>query len=225
MLTHLSKSWRDVLAAEFELSYFKDLERFVEEEYRDRMGVYPPKELIFNALNSTPYENVKVVILGQDPYHGAGQAHGLAFSVNDGVPLPPSLKNIYKELESDLGLPVRNGGCLLRWANQGVLLLNATLTVREGKPLSHHKKGWERFTDAIVRSLGLRKDPVVFVLWGKNAEAKASVLTLEQKNFHRFLVTSHPSPLSAYQGFLGCRHFSKINALLEGLGKTPIDWL
>ncbi len=225
MLEHLNESWRHVLADEFEQSYFKELERFVEEEYRLKQGVYPPKNLIFNALNSTSYENVKVVILGQDPYHGPQQAHGLAFSVNEEVPLPPSLKNIYKELSNDLGPTKRKNGCLIDWAKQGVLLLNATLTVCEGKPLSHHKKGWERFTDAIVRRLGLRSDPVIFALWGKSAEKKAEILTPEQRKTHPFLITSHPSPLSAHQGFLGCRHFSKINQLLVENGKKPIDWV
>lgn len=225
MLTQISKSWLQVLGSEFEKPYYKELLRFVESEYQASARVYPPKDLIFNALNTTAYEDVKVVILGQDPYHGHGQAHGLAFSVNDGVRLPPSLRNIFKELESDLGGSLAKGGCLQRWAEQGVLLLNATLTVREGKPLSHHKKGWEKFTDAIVRVLGEKEDPVIFVLWGKSAEEKIKALTPEQKNRHRFLITSHPSPLSAYQGFLGCRHFSKINALLESLRSPPIDWL
>lgn len=220
----LSASWRRVLEKELTLPYFKELVEFVEGEYRSGVEVYPPKSLIFNALNSTSYEEVKVVIIGQDPYHGVGQAHGLAFSVNNGVRFPPSLQNIYKELQSDLKIPISPNGSLQKWADQGVLLLNATLTVRQGKPLSHYKKGWERFTDAIVRVLGERTDPVIFVLWGKSAESKIKVLSEEQKNRHFFLVSSHPSPLSAYQGFLGCGHFSKINSRLVALGKTPIDW-
>lgn len=220
----LSASWLKVLARELDLPYFKKLLKFLEEEYRNGEEIYPPKNLIFNALNSTPYEEVKVVIVGQDPYHGVGQAHGLAFSVNEGIPLPPSLRNIYKELENDLKIPMGGNGSLQKWADQGVLLLNATLTVRKGKPLSHHKKGWELFTDAIVRALGARKKPVIFVLWGKSAETKMRVLTDEQKAFHHFLVSSHPSPLSAYQGFLGCRHFSTINSLLGARGEKPIDW-
>lgn len=221
---HLNSSWHRVLAGELDLPYFKGLLNFLEDEYQNGEEIYPPKDLIFNALNSTSYEDVKVVIMGQDPYHGVGQAHGLAFSVNDGVPLPPSLRNIYKELERDLKIPVGRNGSLQKWANQGVLLLNATLTVRKGKPLSHHKKGWEQFTDAIVRVLGWRKEPVIFVLWGKSAEAKIKVLTDEQKTFHHFLVSSHPSPLSAYQGFLGCCHFSAVNSLLRAMGKKTIDW-
>lgn len=224
MLPYLCSSWSSVLREELEASYFKTLMKFIEEEYENRGGVYPPKNLIFNALNLTPYESVKVVILGQDPYHGPGQAMGLAFSVNPGVPLPPSLKNIFKELESDLGSPAPTNGCLQRWAEQGVLLLNATLTVRDGAPLSHHKKGWERFTDAIIRRLGEREDPVIFVLWGKSAEKKLHVLSPAQKAQHNILTTSHPSPLSAYQGFLGCRHFSQINKTLKTYGKQEILW-
>lgn len=220
----LSASWHQVLEKELALPYFKELVEFIEREYRSGIQVYPPKNLVFNALNSTSYEAVKVVIVGQDPYHGPGQAHGLAFSVNDGVPLPPSLRNIYKELESDLNIPASSNGSLQKWADQGVLLLNATLTVQAGKPLSHFKKGWERFTDAVVRSLGAREDPVIFVLWGKSAESKMKVLSEEQKKRHYFFVSSHPSPLSAYQGFLGCRHFSKINSCLKSLGKLPINW-
>lgn len=221
---NLSLSWRMRLEEEFAQPYFKQLLDFVESEYETYPGVYPPKDLIFNALNSTPFERVKVVVVGQDPYHGPGQAHGLAFSVNNGVKLPPSLKNIYKELERDLKIPSCRNGSLQNWANQGVLLLNATLTVREGKPLSHHKKGWERFTDAVIRLLGERADPVIFLLWGKSAESKMSVLTEKQKKHHHFLVSSHPSPLSAYQGFLGCGHFSKANFLLNQMGKSTIQW-
>lgn len=224
MPLELDPSWRKVLAEDLEHTYFKSLLEFIDAEYQGNENIYPPKHLIFNALNSIPFEKVKVVIIGQDPYHGPGQAHGLAFSVNEGVKLPPSLKNIYKELENDLKITMGQNGSLQAWADQGVLLLNTTLTVREGKPLSHNKKGWERFTDAIVRALGRRQDPVIFVLWGKSAESKINVLPEHQKAFHYFLVSSHPSPLSAYQGFLGCRHFSKINSLLETLGKSPIDW-
>jgi len=220
----LSLSWCKVLGKEMDLPYFKNLLQFLEEEYLSGEEIYPPKDLIFSALNSTSYEDVKVVIIGQDPYHGEGQAHGLAFSVNEGIPIPPSLKNIYKELEADLKIPMGKSGFLQKWAKQGVLLLNATLTVRKGKPLSHHKRGWEKFTDSVVRALGQRKDPVIFVLWGKSAKNKMRVLTEEEKTFHYFLMSSHPSPLSAYQGFLGCRHFSAINSKLKEMGKEAIDW-
>ena len=223
MAWELCESWKNILRDELELPYMKQLSEFVEVEYL-KGGVYPPKHLIFNALNTTPFDRVNVVILGQDPYHGPGQAHGLAFSVENEVPLPPSLKNIYKELARDLHIPANKNGSLQNWANQGILLLNATLTVRDGAPLSHHKRGWEKLTDAIVRALGEKEDPVIFVLWGKSAEAKIKVLTPSQKEKHHFLVTSHPSPLSAHQGFLGCGHFSAINALLKSFGKKEIDW-
>ena len=182
--------------------------------------VYPPENLVFNAFAHTPYDKVKVVIVGQDPYHGAGQAHGLSFSVPRGVKPPPSLKNIFLELNQDLHVPVPNHGCLEKWADQGVLLLNATLTVRAGEPKSHHDKGWERFTDAVIDILAERKDPIVFLLWGKSAQEKGQRLI---GTHHAVLQAAHPSPYSA-TGFFGCRHFSKANALLQQWGKTPINW-
>ena len=196
----------------------------MEKEFAQGKGVYPPQPLIFNAFSQTPFEKVKVVIMGQDPYHGPGQANGLCFSVPCGMPLPPSLKNIYLEMEKDLGCSLSKKGCLLSWANQGVLLLNATLTVRDGEPKSHYGKGWEEFTDAAVAKLVQRSDPIVFVLWGNSAQKKLSPILQHQKTPHAVLTAPHPSPLSAYQGFFGCRHFSKVNACLEKWGQTPIDW-
>ncbi len=186
-LTHLSQSWRTALTDELQEDYLCDLIRFLEFEYEGEKKVYPPKSLIFEALNLTPYEEVKVIILGQDPYHQPGQAHGLAFSVNEGQKIPPSLRNIYKELESDLGIALSRNGCLTHWATQGVLLLNATLTVREGAPLSHQGKGWERFTDAIIRRLIERKDPIIFALWGRWAEKKLSLFSHENRGATNFL--------------------------------------
>lgn len=195
-----------------------ELAAFLERERAGSVPVYPPEELVFNAFN-TPFEEVKVVIVGQDPYHGAGQAHGLCFSVPVGVPSPPSLQNIFKELATDTGC-VRTDGCLSGWARQGVLLLNATLTVREGQPMSHHGKGWERFTNAAIRCLNEREDPVIFVLWGSSAKKKGMGI-----DSHHFVLTApHPSPLSAYTGFFGCRHFSKINELLLQQNKKEINW-
>ncbi len=212
----IEAGWKDVLQDELKKPYMQELAAFVREE-REKYGtIYPPKELVFNALNQTPYDKVRVVIVGQDPYHGPGQAHGLCFSVPMGIDPPPSLKNIFKEIRDDLGLPVPTHGCLLKWAEQGVLLLNATLTVREGSPLSHHKKGWEQFTDAIIQKVAEKKNPVIFVLWGRNAQEKCKNID----KHHIILKAAHPSPLSAYNGFFGCRHFSKINELLE----SPIDW-
>jgi uracil-DNA glycosylase len=220
----LEDSWAEVLREELEQPYLEDLAAFVLEERNGRIPVYPPESLVFNALSLTPYEKVKVVVIGQDPYHGAGQAHGLSFSVPRGVPTPPSLLNIFKEIRDDLGIEVPSHGCLNGWAEQGVLLLNATLTVRQGEPLSHHGMGWERFTDAVVRALYTRKDPVIFVLWGKNAQEKLSQLKGIEKGPHTLLTAAHPSPLSVRQGFFGCRHFSKIDEILLGQGKEPIDW-
>jgi uracil-DNA glycosylase len=196
----------------------------VEQERSGSIPIYPPKELVFNAFWQIPFDKVKVLIMGQDPYHGPGQAHGLCFSVPVGVPPPPSLQNIFKEISSDLGLPIPKHGCLLKWAAQGVLLLNATLTVRQGEPLSHHGKGWERFTDAVIAALCEREDPVIFVLWGKNAQDKCKRIK-GMHSPHAVFTAAHPSPLSAHQGFMGCRHFSKINEQLENWGKSPIDWM
>lgn len=225
LLSSLPFSWLEILKNEFTKPYFIQLSAFIEQEIGNDQVVYPPRELIFNALIKTPYEKVKVVILGQDPYHGSGQAHGLCFSVPNGTPLPPSLKNIFKELHSDLGVPKAENGDLTRWTEQGILLLNSILTVTQGKPLSHAKQGWEYFTDTIIQSLLLKRDPVIFVLWGKSAQEKCRFLEdLPEKNRHFFLTAPHPSPFSAYQGFFGCRHFSKINNLLISQGEKPIRW-
>lgn len=222
----LEPGWQSVLKEELQKPYIAELAAFVEKEYATAPSpVYPPKELIFNAFYQTPYDQVKVLIIGQDPYHGPGQAHGLSFSVPIGIKPPPSLQNIFKELETDLHLPKPSHGCLISWAKQGVMLLNATLTVRQGEPLSHHGKGWERFTDAVVHRLTERKDPVIFVLWGKSAQDKCRFLREEGKCPPHFILTAaHPSPYSANQGFFGCGHFSKINELLKQQNKTPISW-
>lgn len=222
----LEPSWQRVLAEELKAPYLVELVSFVERERASGKHVYPPEDQVFNALWKTPYDKVKVVIVGQDPYHGPGQAHGLCFSVNKGVPLPPSLQNIFKEIHDDLGASIPSHGCLSSWAEQGVLLLNATLTVEESNPLSHHGKGWERFTDAIIKALCCRDEPIVFVLWGKSAKDKCESIRrgTGEGAQHYILTSAHPSPLSAYRGFFGCRHFSKINEILAMLGKKPIDW-
>lgn len=221
----MEPSWRQALQEELEKPYLTQLEGFIARERNLGPGIFPPKELIFNAFWQTPYSSVKVLIMGQDPYHGIGQAHGLSFSVPKGVATPPSLQNIYKELSADVGLATPSHGCLLHWAKQGVMLLNATLTVKQGQPMSHHGQGWERFTDAVIEKLFQRKEPVIFVLWGKSAQDKCRRISgLSKGALHPILMAPHPSPLSAHQGFLGCKHFSKINALLLKDGKTPIDW-
>lgn len=221
----LEPSWQKVLQDELTKPYIAQLASFVEQERRSGKAIYPPKELVFNAFYRTPYDKVKVVIVGQDPYHGPGQAHGLSFSVPKGVQNPPSLQNIYKELITDVGIQIPQHGCLLSWADQGVMLLNATLTVRESTPMSHHGKGWEQFTDAAIRKLAEREDPVIFVLWGKTAQEKCRFLKQNsQASNHHILTAPHPSPLSAHQGFFGCRHFSQINNLLAQQGKAPIEW-
>lgn len=220
----LDASWQNVLAPELTKPYFKELMAFVENERNSGIPIYPPHHEMFQAFYETPFDQVKVVIVGQDPYHGPGQAHGLCFSVPDGVPPPPSLKNIFKEMQSDLGIPRPTGGGLLHWAKQGVLLLNATLSVREGEAMSHRGRGWEAFTDAVIQSLYERMDPPIFVLWGRSAEQKCKFLLGRTEKDVPVLVAAHPSPLSAYHGFFGCRHFSKINALLVQKGKEPIKW-
>lgn len=222
----LEPSWHQQLKEELSAPYMSELAAFIEKEYtRSPSGTFPPKNLIFNAFYETPFDQVKVLIMGQDPYHGAGQAHGLSFSVPLGVKPPPSLQNIFKELETDLQVTKANHGCLLSWAKQGVLLLNATLTVSQGEPLSHHGRGWENFTDAAVKKLAEREDPVIFVLWGKSAQDKCRYLKEGIDSTRHFILTApHPSPFSAASGFFGCRHFSKINELLTKLGKKPIDW-
>jgi uracil-DNA glycosylase len=208
------------LKDEFESQYFKDLTDFLREEKKN-FTIYPPGPQIFAAFNHTPFNRVKVVILGQDPYHGPGQAHGLCFSVPDGIQRPPSLVNIFKEIESDLGIAVPETGNLTQWTNQGVLLINAILTVRADAPASHQNKGWEKFTDAVIRSLSEKRKNLVFLLWGNYAQAKENLI---DSNRHFILKAAHPSPLSAHRGFFGCRHFSKTNEILEGLGLNPIDW-
>ena len=216
----IEESWKKELAKEFEKDYFIKLTEFVREEYRTTK-VYPPGNLIFNAFNLCPFDKVKVVIIGQDPYHGPGQAHGLCFSVNDGVKFPPSLQNIFKEIKSDIGTPIPLTGNLTRWASQGVLLLNATLTVREHQAGSHQKKGWEEFTDAAIRSLAQEREHLVFILWGSYAQKKGAFI---DRNKHLVLASAHPSPLSAYNGFFGNRHFTLTNQYLIENGETPIEW-
>jgi uracil-DNA glycosylase len=212
--------WKEVLEDEFDKLYFSELKAFLLEE-KKKYRIFPPGKFIFNAFNHTPFEKVKVVLLGQDPYHGLGQAHGLCFSVPDGVPKPPSLINIFKELTDDTGVALPRSGDLTKWADQGVLLLNATLTVRENQPGSHQNHGWETFTDAAIAQLSLRRMGLIFVLWGSYAIAKKSLIDTSR---HHVLTTVHPSPLSAYRGFLGCRHFSQINNLLHQNGVEEIDW-
>ncbi len=216
----IGNEWDFVLGEEFEKDYFKKLWETVENEYETHT-IYPDKENIFNALKYTDYKDVKVLILGQDPYHGPKQAHGLCFSVQKGIDKPPSLKNIFKELKSDLGIDEPSHGCLTDWTKQGIMLLNTVLTVRESEPNSHKKLGWTVFTDKIIEKLNERKEPVIFILWGNNALEKLPLIT----NPHHFVLSSvHPSPLSASRGFLGCKHFSKANEILKRLGKDPIDW-
>ena len=219
MTLTLPKNWQKQLESETTQDYFKQLEHFLEQEYKEQT-IFPEKNFIFSALEATGYEDTQVVILGQDPYHGENQAHGLSFSVLPDEKLPPSLKNIYKELESDLGIS-RNNGFLLPWANQGVLLLNTVLTVRKGQAHSHKNKGWEKLTDSIIKKLSQRNDPVIFVLWGKPAQEKKSMIDLEK---HYIIEAPHPSPLSAYRGFFGSQPFSHINKLLIEQSKPIIDW-
>lgn len=218
-MVYIGNSWDLLLKEDFESESYQKLRAFLAAEYRTRR-IYPDMHDIFNALKTTPYEDVKAVILGQDPYHGAGQAHGMCFSVKEGVPAPPSLVNIFKEIETDLGI-VNTSPYLVPWAKQGVLLLNTVLTVREGQPNSHKDKGWEVLTDSIIRKLNAREQPIVFILWGGNARSKKSLITNRQ---HLILECPHPSPLSAYAGFFGCRHFSKCNDFLTKHGVEPIDW-
>jgi len=218
----LHPSWKNSLESEFAQPYMISLRQFLLERKGDGAVIYPPGDLIFNALNSTPFEAVKVVILGQDPYHGPGQAHGLCFSVQDGVAVPPSLLNIYKELEADLGSDRPAGGNLQNWAEQGVLLLNAVLTVERGRAGAHQGKGWEEFTDRIVSELNEGRDGLVFMLWGSYAMKKGAMI---DRSKHLVLTAPHPSPLSAHRGFFGCRHFSKANAWLEQHGQVPINWV
>lgn len=216
----IEKGWKSVLENEFSSPYFLALKAFLIEE-RKQYRIYPPGSKIFNAFNLTPFEEVKVVILGQDPYHGQGQAHGLCFSVPDGIARPPSLLNIFTELKNDLNILPISSGNLEKWAKQGVFLLNAILTVRESQPTSHQNKGWENFTDAAIRNLSEKRKNLVFLLWGNYAIAKKSLIDSTK---HLILTTVHPSPLSASRGFFGCKHFSKTNEFLINTGQAPIDW-
>jgi len=219
----LEKSWHEILQEEIAKPYITELKQFLAHERAQGKVIYPPEDLVFHAFYQTPFERVRVVIVGQDPYHGPGQAHGLCFSVPIGVPPPPSLKNIFKELVDDLKTPYPPHGCLVSWARQGVLLLNATLTVRQGEPRSHYGRGWERFTDAVIQKLCEKKERLVFILWGKSAEEKCRHIVVGRSP-HALLVSAHPSPLSASAGFFGCRHFSKTNEFLTKWGDSPIDW-
>jgi uracil-DNA glycosylase len=216
----IDESWKYALKDEFIKSYFSDLKQFLIQE-KEQYDVYPPGNLIFNALNKTPFDKVKVIILGQDPYHGAGQSHGLCFSVPEGITPPPSLKNIFKEIHDDLGYSVSSGGNLESWSSQGVLLLNTTLTVRANQPLSHQNKGWEIFTDQVIKVLSNQKDNLVFLLWGRHAKAKEELIDSSK---HLVLKAAHPSPFSATSGFFGCRHFSLTNKYLSEHSLIPIDW-
>jgi uracil-DNA glycosylase len=220
MEVKIEKSWKEALQAEFDKSYFAALVDFVKREYATKK-IFPPAPLIFNAFDQCPLSEVKVVILGQDPYHGPGQAHGLCFSVNDGVDFPPSLVNIFKEINRDLQIPFPLSGNLTRWAKQGVLLLNATLTVEAHQAGSHQGKGWETFTDAVIRVLSEKRENLVFMLWGSYAQQKGVLINHSK---HLVLRSVHPSPLSAYRGFLGCGHFSEANEFLISKEKTPIQW-
>jgi uracil-DNA glycosylase len=221
----LHPGWLEKLSSEFDNLYMRGLKSYLAAERSAGKRIFPRPNLWFHALDLTPLDEVRVVILGQDPYHGEGQAHGLCFSVMPGVRTPPSLVNIYKEMETDLGIPPARHGNLEHWARQGVLLLNAVLTVEMGKAASHQGRGWERFTDAIIRLVNAKTEPVVFMLWGSYAQKKAAfVESIEQGGRHLVLKAPHPSPLSAYNGFFGCRHFSKANAFLKAHGMKPIDW-
>ncbi len=219
----MEKGWYEALQEEFSKPYMKELQNFLQSEYEKNETIFPPKDEIFQSFCLTPFSKVKVVIMGQDPYHNPGQAMGLSFSVKEGVRPPPSLKNIYKELETDLHLTTPDHGNLTKWAEEGVLLLNATLTVRKNDPKSHYGKGWERFTDAAIQKLADREDPIAFLLWGKSAQEKCEQI-LSKDRPHLLLKAAHPSPYSAHNGFLGCRHFSKVNAFLIEVGKEPVDW-
>jgi len=216
----IESEWLEILKHEFEKPYFAELKSFLVEE-KKLYRIYPPGNRIFAAFDHTPFSKVKVVILGQDPYHGDGQAHGLCFSVPDGVAIPPSLVNIYKELSTDMGIAIPKSGNLEKWADQGVLLLNATLTVRANQAGSHQRRGWENFTDEVIRQLSAQQTGLVFILWGSYAQAKESMIDTSK---HFVLKSVHPSPLSVYRGFFGSRHFSKTNELLVSIGKTPINW-
>lgn len=219
-MNQIANDWDAVLKNEWEQDYYKNLMEFIDEEYKDNV-IFPPKEEMFRALELTSYEDTKVVILGQDPYHGEYQSHGLVFSVRPGVKIPPSLRNIFKELESSVDFKLPNNGYLVEWAEQGVLLLNTILTVREGEPHSHRKKGWETLTDEIIKLLNNKKDPVIFLLWGNSAKDKAELITNPK---HHILTSSHPSPFSARLSFEGCNHFSEVNNILAKENRKLINW-
>lgn len=222
MAIDLEPSWLNVLGGEFQKDYMVMLREFLKTEKESGQKVYPKNSDIFNAFNTTPFDKLKVVILGQDPYHGINQAHGLSFSVQKGINPPPSLKNIYKELITDiLGFTIPSHGELTEWAEQGVMMLNATLTVRAGSPGSHQKKGWEQFTDTVIKTISDQKEGIIFLLWGKFAQAKAELIDAGK---HHILKAAHPSPYSADSGFFGCKHFSKTNEILSKEGKQPINW-
>ena len=221
MDVNIEASWKEELKEEFEKPYFAQIVHFLKEEKKAGKVIYPPGSLIFNAFTCTPFSNVKVVIIGQDPYHNPGQAHGLCFSVPDGVQPPPSLVNIFKEMHDDIGVPIPHTGNLEKWAKQGVLLLNASLTVEANKPMSHSAIGWHMFTDEVIRHISSDKNNVVFMLWGKFAQNKTSLI---DESKHKILKAPHPSPLSAHYGFFGCRHFSQANKWLEEHGEKTIDW-
>lgn len=220
VMVNIGNDWDEILKGEFEKEYYLKLREFLKQEYFTRK-IFPDMYDIFNALKYTPYNNVKAVIIGQDPYHGEGQAHGLCFSVREGIEKPPSLKNIFKELHDDIGFTEPENGTLTKWAEDGVLLLNAVLTVREGQANSHQGKGWEIFTDTVISHLNKREKPMVFILWGRNARNKKTLIT---NPAHKILEAAHPSPLSAYNGFFGCRHFSKANEFLKANGIEEINW-
>ena len=218
----IDTTWKEVLKQEFTKPYFEQIVNFLKTEKSAGKIIYPAGSNIFNAFNKTPFDKVKVVILGQDPYHGYGQAHGLSFSVLPGVKIPPSLQNIFKEIKSDIGIDQpANAGDLMHWAQQGVLLLNASLTVREGEPMSHTKFGWAQFTDAVITTISEKKENIIFLLWGKFAQDKQMLIDTDS---HYILKAAHPSPLSAHNGFFGCEHFSKTNEILVKHGENPIDW-
>ena len=219
-MVNIGNDWDMILRGEFEKEYYKKLRTFLKSEYKNHI-IHPSMHDIFNALKFTSFSDTKAVIIGQDPYHGENQAHGLAFSVQKSVPIPPSLLNMYKELQQELGCYIPNNGFLEKWAKQGVLLLNAALTVRDGMANSHRGKGWEIFTDCVIEKLNTRTEPVIFLLWGNNAKEKARLIT---NPHHHILTTVHPSPLSASRGFFGCGHFAKTNELLMEMGREPIDW-
>ncbi len=221
MKINITENWKLVLNEEFEKTYFQEIISFLDHQKKLGKTIFPEESLIFNAFNQTSFEDIHVVILGQDPYHGANQAHGLSFSVPDGIKLPPSLKNIFKELGSDIGKEIPKSGNLIHWAKQGILLLNASLTVEENKPMSHSKIGWNLFTDAVIKKISQEKTNVIFILWGKFAQEKEKLIDPEK---HFILKAAHPSPLSAYNGFWGCKHFSKTNELLKSIKKEEIKF-